>query len=128
MHKAKREISDQRNNITRFVMQRKLTTSGAGLASEKAMSNMGRGRGNNPGQPPKKVGLAKPRLLGRMLGREAADKANNIVGYLEYGERKGGYSKAGKGLTFILRAQTQIRKDSTFVRTPQIYLSVLSFF
>ena len=48
------------------MIHEKLTASGAELAAEKASSNMGRGRG---GGPPKKVGLAKSRLLGRMAGR-----------------------------------------------------------
>ena len=70
----------------------KLTASGAELSAEKAESNLGRGRGVGPVYSPKKVGLAKLRFLGRLTGREAADKYDNIKGNLEYRERKGGSS------------------------------------
>ena len=53
----------------RFMLHRKLTTSGAELAAEKAESNRGRGRGSGPRHPPKKVGLDKSRLLGRLAGK-----------------------------------------------------------
>ena len=56
--------------------------------------------------PPNKVGLAKSRIMGRLEEREADDKDDGIVGDLEYQERKGGSSKARKGLAFTLRAET----------------------
>ena len=56
--------------------------------------------------PSSKVGLAKSRLLGRLVGREAAYKDDEVMGYLAYRERKGGSAKARKGITFTLRNQT----------------------
>ena len=50
------------------MMPGKLTASGAELVAEKAASNRGRDRGSGPGHPPKKVGLAKSRLVGRLAG------------------------------------------------------------
>ena len=44
------------------------------LAAEKEASNMGMVRGSGPSHPPKKVGLAKSRLMGRLTGREAANE------------------------------------------------------
>ena len=62
-------------------------------ADEKAARNRGRGKVSGPVHPPKKVGLAQLRLLGRMAGREEAEKDDNIMGDLEYRERKGGPSR-----------------------------------
>ena len=64
------------------------------------------GRGSGPGHTPKKFGLAKLRLLEGLAGKQAADEDNNIMGDLEYHERKGGSAKARKGLAFTLRVQT----------------------
>ena len=50
-------------------MNGKLKASGEKMATEKAASNMGRGRESGPGHPPKNVGLTKLRLLGRLTGR-----------------------------------------------------------
>ena len=75
-------IADHRNNLTSFMLHRKLTASGAELADEKAESNRGRGRGSGPGHPPNKVWLAKSRLLGRLEGREVADEDDDIMGDL----------------------------------------------
>ena len=50
-------------------MYRKLTASGTELAAEKAGSNRGRDREISPGHLPKKVELAKSRLLGRLVGK-----------------------------------------------------------
>ena len=63
-----RAIADQRDNLTRFMMHGKLTTSGEKMSAVKAASNRGRG----PGHHPKKVGLDKSRLLGRLAGIDAA--------------------------------------------------------
>ena len=101
-------IADQRDNM-RFMIHGRLTASRAELAAEKAASNRGRGRGSGPGHPPKKVGLAKSRFLGRLAGREAVDEDDDIIGDLAYRERKGESAKARKSLTFTLRAQTHIR-------------------
>ena len=38
---------------------------------------MGMVRGSGPSHPPKKVGLAKSRLMGRLTGREAADEESS---------------------------------------------------
>ena len=84
MHETKRAIEDQRNNLTSFIMNRKLTTSGVNLAAEKAESNRGRGRGSGPSHTPKKVGLDKSRHLGRLAEREADNKDDDIMGDLEY--------------------------------------------
>ena len=62
--------------------------------------------GAAPATPPKKVGLDKSRLLGRLVRREAADGDKVIMGDMEYRKRKGGSAKARKGLAFTLRAQT----------------------
>ena len=90
-------------------MHGKLTASRAELTGEKAASNKGRGRGSGLGHPPKKVGLAKLRLLGRLAGREVVGEYKDIMGDLEYHERKGESAKINKGLTFTRKAQTQIR-------------------
>ena len=57
------DIADQRYNLTRFIMYRKLTASGAELAAKKAARIRGRSRGGGPGHTPKNFGLAKLRLL-----------------------------------------------------------------
>ena len=101
-----RAIADQRNNLMRLMMHRKLTMSGTELTVEKAASKNGSGRGSSPGQTTKKVGLAKSRLLGGLTGREADDEDDNIMGNLACRERKGRPNKARKGLAFTLRAQT----------------------
>ena len=56
--------------------------------------------GAAPNTPPKKVGLEKSRLLGRLEGREAVKKDNGTMGDLVYRNRKGGSAKARKGLAF----------------------------
>ena len=99
-------------------MHRKLTASRAELEDKKAASNRGRGRGSGTGHCPKKVGLAKSRLLGMLSGIEAVGKDNIIMGDLEYHERKGGSNKARKGLTFTLRAQNQIRHFGQLLFVP----------
>ena len=81
----RRAIADQRDNLTRFMMHGKLTASGAELAAEKAASN----RGSGPGHPPKKVGLAKLRLLGKLAGREAAGEDDDIMGDMAHREGRG---------------------------------------
>ena len=69
----------------------------------------GEGKGERPWTPPpKKVGFAKSRLLGRLAGREAVGKDEDIMEDLAYRERKEGYAKARKGLTFTSRTQNQI--------------------
>ena len=72
-------------------------------------NNRGRGWGGGPGHTPKKVGLDKSRLLGMLAGIEAVSNYDNIMGGLAYRKRNGESAKARKGLTFTLRAQTQIR-------------------
>ena len=86
------------------MMHGKRRKRGAELAAEKAERN----RGSGPNHPPKKVGLAKWRILERLTEREAVGKYGDIVGGLSYRERKGWSAKARKGLTFTLRAQNQI--------------------
>ena len=78
------------------------------MAADKAASNRGWGRYSGTGHPPKKVGLAKLGLLGRLAGREVADEDYNIIGDLAYRESRMGSTKVRKGLGFTLRAQTQI--------------------
>ena len=51
-------------------MHGNMTASGAELEAEKADINRGRGRYSGPGHPPKKVGLAKLRILVRLTGIE----------------------------------------------------------
>ena len=84
MNEAERDIADHRNNLTRFMIHGKLTASEEELAAKKAASNRGWGRESGPGHPPKKVGLAKSRLLGRLAVREAAREDYNIIGDLAY--------------------------------------------
>ena len=55
-------------------MNGKLTASRAELAAEKAARNRGSCRGSGPDHPPKKFGLARSRLLGRLAGREATSR------------------------------------------------------
>ena len=52
-----RAIADQRKNLMRFMMHRKLVVIRAELAAKKTASNRGRGRGGRPWPPP-------PRRLG----------------------------------------------------------------
>ena len=56
--------------------------------------------GAAPNTPPKKVGLEKSRLLGRLERIEAVKKDNGNMGDLVYRNRKGGSAKARKGLGF----------------------------
>ena len=51
MHEAKKGIWGQRNNLPRFMTHRKMTSIGAEMATDKATSNRGRGRGGGPGHP-----------------------------------------------------------------------------
>ena len=44
--------------------------------------------------------------IGRLVGREMADKDDDIMGDLAYRKMKGGYAKVRKGLAFTLRDQT----------------------
>ena len=81
MHEAKRVIVDQRNNLKRFIMHRNLTASGAELDAEKAAGNKGKGRGGGSRHPPKKVGLAKSRLLVRLSGREFPTRTISSWGF-----------------------------------------------
>ena len=113
-----RDIVDQRDNLMRFMMHEKLMVSGAELVDKKAESSRERGRGSGPSHPPKNVGLAKSRLLGRLVRIEAVREDDKIMGDLEYLERKGWSSKARKGLTFILRAQTKIRHFGQILFVP----------
>ena len=69
MHKSKRDISDQRKNLTRFIIRGKLKASGVELTVEKAVKNSRRARGGGPGHPTEKVELSKSRPLGRLVGR-----------------------------------------------------------
>ena len=87
----------------------------------------GRDGGEQPGEgqgewprppPPKKVGLYKLRLLGRLVGREEVGEDEKIVVYLAYHDRKGGSAKARKGLTFTLRDKTQNRHFGQLLFVP----------
>ena len=101
-----RDLADQRNNMTRFMMHGNLTSRWAELAVKKAASNRRRVRGSGQFHPPKKARLDKLRLLGRMEGIKATNKDNDTMGGLAYHKRKRGSSNASKGLAFTLRAQT----------------------
>ena len=70
IHDDNRAIAYQRNNLPRFMINDNLTAREADMEAEKATRNRGRGRGCSPGHTPKKVGLAKSRLLGRLVGSE----------------------------------------------------------
>ena len=94
---GKRAIADQRKNLTRFIMHGKLKLIGADLVDKKVASNMGRGRGVGPVHTPKKVGLAKSRLLGGLAGRESADEDDNIMRDMAYHKRRGGVLKGVEG-------------------------------
>ena len=61
-------------------MHGKLIASRTELEDEKEAINMGSGRGGGPVHTPKKVGLAKLRLMGRLAWRDVADKENYIMG------------------------------------------------
>ena len=114
-----RAIADHRNNQTSLMLHRKLTAGGAELAAEKAPINRGRDRGGGPGHTPKKVGLAKLRLLGRLKGKEAVGVDEDIMGDMAYRERKGGYVKERKGLTFFIQGPDPYWKFwSNFVIIP----------
>ena len=90
-------------------MHGKLPPSGVEMAAEKVERNRGRGRGSGPGHPPKTIGLSKSILLGRLARREESNEDDNIIGDLEYCKSRGGFAKTRNGLTFKLRAPTQIR-------------------
>ena len=62
------------------MMHGKLTASGAELAAKKLASKRWRGRGSSPDHPPKKFGLTRLMLMGRLTGIYAAGKDNNIMG------------------------------------------------
>ena len=101
------------------MMYVKLTARGVEMAAEKAAKKRERGRGSGPSHPLNKVGLEKSRLVGRLEGREAANKDNDIIEDLEYC-KNGGSSKARKDPTFTLRAQTQIRHFGQLFLYPHI--------
>ena len=103
-------------------MHGKLTAIGEELAADKATSNRGRGMWSGPGHPPKKVGLDKSKILGKLAGREEVGEDDNIMGDLAYRERKGESVEARKGLTFTLRAQTKIRHSVQLLFLPQSLL------
>ena len=84
------------NNLKRCTLRCKLTASGAGLAAKKAASNRGRGRGRCPIHIPKKIGLSKSKILVRLVGREAVNEDNNIMGDMAYCERKGVTPRQGR--------------------------------
>ena len=60
------------------------------------MSNRGGGRRSGPDHPTKNVGLAKSRLLERLVGVEVSDKYDYIVGDKAYHESKGGLTRQGR--------------------------------
>ena len=68
MYEAKRDTADQRNNLTRFMMQGKLTESRTELMAKKAARSREGGRGGGPGRPPKRVGLSRSRIMGILTG------------------------------------------------------------
>ena len=109
-------------------MHGKMKASGAELAAKKAASNRGRGRGGGPGHPPKKVGLANSRFLRKLAGREVVGEEDGIMGDMEYSKKKLEAAKARKGLTFILRAQNQIRHFGQFLFIPTTLLLGLVLF
>ena len=53
-----------------------------GAGSREGGEQQGEGQGERALHPPKKVGLAKSRLLGRLAGREVADEDDDIMGDL----------------------------------------------
>ena len=108
--------------MTRFMMHSKLAAIGADLVAEKMGIDRGEGRGSGPNHSPKKVGLAKSRLLEMLVWREAVVYYDGIMGDMEYRERKGGSTKARKGLIFTLRAQTQIRHSGQILFVPPYLL------
>ena len=63
-------------------MHEKLAVSGTDLAGEKEASNQRGGSESDPSHTPKKVGLAKLRLLGSLTEGEVADEFDNIMGDL----------------------------------------------
>ena len=92
-------------------MHENLTASGKDLEAEKVTRNRVRGRGCSPGHTPKKVGLAKSRLLGRLVGREEENEADDIMGDLAYRKRKGGSAKARKEILTLLGEGLNMDKD-----------------
>ena len=65
------------------MMHGKLKVIRADTSAEKAASNRGRGRRSGPGHTPKMVGLYKSRLMGRLVGRQAADEDENVMQEIE---------------------------------------------
>ena len=51
-----RSIVDQRNNLARFTIHRRLIAIREELAAKKTTSNMGRGGGRGPAIPPRRLG------------------------------------------------------------------------
>ena len=67
--------------------------------------------------------------MGRLAGREAFNKDDEIMGDLAYCKRKEGSVKARKGLAFTLRApKPKLDILVNFFSYPYLYLLVLSFF
>ena len=79
-------------------MHGKRMASGVELVAKKAANNKGRGMGRGPGHLPEKVGLDKSKLLGRLMGREAADEEYGIMGDMAYHDREGGPPRRERGL------------------------------
>ena len=66
--KDKRDIADQRNNLTRFMMRGKVTTSGAELAAEKVTSNREGGQRERPLPYPQEGWIVQVKASGEAGG------------------------------------------------------------
>ena len=109
-------------------MHSSLTAIRAELAADKAARNMGRGRGSVPVHHPQNDGLAKSRLMGRLVGREADYKDDGNMGDMTYCRRKWGLIKARKSLIFTLRSQTQmINFGQLLFLTPYLLIGPFNF-
>ena len=88
----------------------------------------GEGQGGWFQPPPQEGWVGQVEASGEAFRERISDKDNTIMGVLEYFERKGGYVKTSKGLTFALRAQTQIRHfGQLFFISPSLLIGIFLF-
>ena len=75
MHEDKRGIGDQRKKLKMLMMHGKVTVSGEDQKVNKAVSNMGRVRGNGPRYPPpRRLGWPSQAFWGGWQGERRATR------------------------------------------------------
>mmetsp|Transcript_61115 Transcript_61115/g.90660 ORF Transcript_61115/g.90660 Transcript_61115/m.90660 type:complete len:557 (-) Transcript_61115:47-1717(-) len=96
MHEAEEAISNQRDNMTRYMMHGKMSKVGVGMDDAPPV-RVGMRLG-----PPPKGGMAKARLLGKLVKKSGGDDEmvddDDVMKDIAFRERKGGSGRARKEL------------------------------